>query len=325
MSEMIVIFAGVFMTCVLIGRLATTVLGRQRRLRGRVERITLRSRPLSLEEKTRQHLKKTSAEGTAIFEQLAKRLLPRPAEIRNRLMRTGINISLGRYFVICVLVGAGFSFVIWATESMPWFVVAAAGIIAGIGLPHMVVGMMVTRRRSRFTSLFPDAIDLMVRGLRSGLPVTETIGACGREMPDPIGPEFRRIADSVRLGQSLEDALWDAVKRLETPEFKFFVISLSVQKETGGNLAETLANLSEILRSRKQMKLKIRAMSSEAKASAMILGGLPIVMFGIIYFLNPEYESVLFTDVRGRMMLGAGVGLMVMGGFVMSKMVRFEI
>lgn len=325
MMELGIIFGGVFATCVILGFLTVSVLGRQRRVHGRMERIALRSRPLSLEEKTRQHLKRTNAEGLPLFEKMAKHLLPRPAEIRDRLIRTGRKISLGRYFVICVAVGIVAASAVWASQSMPWFVIAAAGIIAGIGLPHMTVGMMISRRRNKFTSLFPDAIDLMVRGLRSGLPVTETIAACGREMVDPIGPEFRRIADSIRLGQSLEDALWEAVKRLDTPEFKFFVISLSVQKETGGNLAETLANLSEILRSRKQMKLKIRAMSSEAKASAMILGSLPFLMFGIIYFLNPEYEAVLFSDIRGRIMLGAALGLMAMGGFVMSKMVRFEI
>ena len=325
MIELTVIFAGVFATCVILGFLTVAVVGRQRRIQGRMERIAVRARPLSLEEKTRQHLKRTTAEGLPLFEKLAKHLLPRPAEIRDRLIRTGKNITMGRYFVICVVVGGMAAFAVWASQSMPWFVIAAAGIIVGIGLPHWTVGMMISRRRNTFTSLFPDAIDLMVRGLRSGLPVTETIGACGREMVDPIGPEFRRIADSIRLGQSLEDALWDAVKRLDTPEFKFFVISLSVQKETGGNLAETLANLSEILRSRKQMKLKIRAMSSEAKASAMILGSLPFLMFGIIYFLSPEYEAVLFSDIRGRIMLGGALGLMAMGGFVMSKMVRFEI
>lgn len=325
MTELAVIFGGAFATCVILGFLTVSVLGRQRRVQGRMERIALRSRPLSLEEKTRQHLKRTTAQGLPLFEKMAKHLLPRPAEIRDRLMRTGRKITMGRYFVICVMVGAVAAFSIWITQSMPWFVVAAVGIIAGIGLPHFVVGMMINRRRNKFTILFPDAIDLMVRGLRSGLPVTETIGACGREMVEPIGPEFRRIADSIRLGQSLEDALWEAVKRLDTPEFKFFVISLSVQKETGGNLAETLANLSEILRSRKQMKLKIRAMSSEAKASALILGSLPFMMFGIIFFLSPEYIGTLLSDIRGRIMLGGAIGLMMAGGFVMSKMVRFEI
>ena len=142
-------------------------------------------------------------------------------------------------------------------------------------------------------------------------------------MTDPVGPEFRRISDAVRLGQNLEDALWEASKRLDTPEFKFFVISLSVQRETGGNLAETLAKLSDILRSRKQMKLK--AMSSEAKASAMILGSLPFLMFALIYIMSPDYEQILFTDMRGRIMLGVALGMMAMGCGVMHKMVKFEI
>ena len=165
----------------------------------------------------------------------------------------------------------------------------------------------------------------MVRGLRSGLPVTECIKAVGREVPDPVGGEFRRITDEIKFGSKVNEAMWSAAHRLDMAEFKFFVVSLSVQQETGGNLAETLANLSEILRRRKQMRLKIKAMSSEAKASAMILGSLPFVMFCIIYLMNPGYESVLFTDPRGKIMLAVGLGAMGSGILVMSRMVRFEI
>lgn len=155
--------------------------------------------------------------------------------------------------------------------------------------------------------------------------MTESIATVGREMEDPVGVEFRRIADGVRFGQQLEEVLWETAKRLSLPEFNFFVISLSVQRETGGNLGETLANLSDILRRRKQMKLKIKAMSSEARASAMILGSLPFVMFGIVYAMNPSYASELFTDPRGMMMAAAGVTSMMIGIGVMAKMVRFEI
>ena len=131
--------------------------------------------------------------------------------------------------------------------------------------------------------------------------------------------------DEIKFGSKVNEALWAAAHRLDIAEFKFFVVSLSVQQETGGNLAETLGNLSEILRRRKQMRLKIKAMSSEAKASAMILGALPFLMFCIIYLMNPEYETVLFTDPRGRLMLAAGLGAMGSGILVMAKMVRFEI
>jgi len=325
MIDLVVIFAGTLTVMMIVGWLGIGLLGRQRRLRARVERIGERARPLSVEERNIRQLKRKVQMSSPLLEGLASRLLPRPQEMRARLMRTGRQISLGRYFMISIAVGLAAAVICRIGMQLPWVVIVAVGIVAGIGLPHIAVGWLVTRRLNRFTQLFPDSIDLMVRGLRSGLPVTETIAAAGREMTDPVGPEFRRIADAVRLGQTLEDALWDAAKRIDTAEFKFFVISLSVQKETGGNLAETLANLSDILRARKQMRLKIRAMSSEAKASAMILGSLPFLMFGIIYFLSPEYEQVLFDDMRGRMMLGVALGLMGMGVLVMRKMVRFEI
>ena len=189
----------------------------------------------------------------------------------------------------------------------------------------MVVGFLVNRRLNRFTSLFPEAIDLIVRGLKSGLPVSESIRTVGAEVPDPIGVEFRTVSDGVGLGQSLEEALWEASKRLDTPEFKFFVVSLSIQRETGGNLAETLGNLADILRRRRQMRLKIKAMSSEARASAYILGSLPFVVFAAILIINPGYAMQLFEDPRGHVMLGAGFASLFTGALVMAKMIRFEI
>src|SRR5262249_28054253 len=147
---------------------------------------------------------------------------------------------------------------------------------------------------NKFTKLFPEAIGLMVRGIKSGLPIAETFVIVGQEVPDPVGEEFRRVSDQIRLGQQIEQALWDSAKRVGTPEVQFLVVSLSVQKETGGNLAETLENLDTILRRRRQMKLKIRAMSSEARASAAIIGALPFIMLGVLAGLNPEYISKLF-------------------------------
>lgn len=260
-----------------------------------------------------------------ILDRLARRVLPRQAVLRQRLARTGKNIGVGSYLgisaglaVICSLV---LGFIVGLTPPLA----VVVGLLVGAWLPHVVVGKMAQRRIARFTGLFPEAIDLIVRGLRSGLPVTESIAAVGQEMTEPLGSEFRRISESVKFGRSLEDSLWDTASRLDTADFKFFVISLSVQRETGGNLAETFSNLSEILRRRRQMKLKIKAMSSEARASAMILGSLPFVMFALIYLLNPAYEADLFTDPRGRMMLTAGLVVMGMGIAVMHKMVRFEI
>jgi tight adherence protein B len=297
--------------------------GRRRRMKARAQRAIGKSLPGAQPEAA--SIKRRSNAGSPVLDALARRLLPDPDAINRRLDRTGRSISLGAYAgahlgiaavaVVFLHFGAGFS---WLVAGL-----AAAGI--AVALPHMAVGRMGQRRIGRFEALFPDAIDLMVRGLRSGLPVSETIAAVGREMKGPVGEEFRRVADAVRLGRDQDDALWDAARRLDTAEFKFFVISLSIQKETGGNLSETLANLSDILRRRRQMRLKVRAMSSEARASAYILGSLPFLMFVIIYMLNPDYESQLFTDPRGKMMLAAAGGLMSTGIAVMAKMVRFEI
>ncbi len=140
-----------------------------------------------------------------------------------------------------------------------------------------------------------------------------------------MGSEFRHIADAMKLGQPLEVALSEAAQRIPLTDFHFFVISLSVQKETGGNLTETLENLSNLLRRRQQMKLKIRAMSGEAKASAYIIGSLPFILGTIIYMMNPEYTSQLFTDPRGRIMVGVGLAWLSIGAVIMAKMVSFEI
>jgi tight adherence protein B len=177
----------------------------------------------------------------------------------------------------------------------------------------------------RFTVLFPEAIGLMVRSIKSGLPITEAFQIAGNEIADPVGLEFRQITDQIRLGQPIDQVMWDAAQRVGTPEMKFMVVTLSIQRETGGNLAETLENLDNILRRRRQMKLKIKAMSSEARASAMIIGALPFVAMALLSVANYEYIALLFTTARGHMMLAGGALSMGAGIAVMAKMVRFEI
>ena len=189
----------------------------------------------------------------------------------------------------------------------------------------MVVNYYVKKRVNNFTNKFPDAIELLVRGLRSGLPVTETLGVVASEVPGPVGQEFKLITDRIRVGKTMEEALQNTADRLDMPEFSFFCITLAIQRETGGNLAETLSNLSDVLRKRAQMKLKIRAMSSESKASAYIIGALPFMVFVMIWFVNPQYVGGFFTEDR---LIVAGLGGLVwmsLGGFIMAKMVSFEI
>jgi len=266
-------------------------------------------------------------EGGALpfVDDLAKRFLPRQSALRNRLSRTGRHISLGTYAMINGGAALAGFIVAWLLFGLGPPLAALFAVAAGLGLPHLGVGFLAARRQKKFLAIFPDAIDLIVRGLKSGLPVTESMAAVGREFPDPMGTEFRLVCDSVRFGRQLEEVLWETARRLEMAEFNFFVISLSIQRETGGNLGETLANLSDILRRRRQMKLKIKAMSSEAKASAYILGSLPFIMFLIVFFFNNDYAMNLFNDPRGLVMVGVGMGSLLTGIGVMAKMVRFEI
>ena len=258
------------------------------------------------------------------LDKLSQRLLPQPAQLRLRLEATGLPLTLGHYGAATL--GAAFLAGLFLLTAGASLVVGLfAAVTAGLLVPHVAVGIMAGRRKARFLKLFTDAIGLIVRGLRAGLPITETIGVVGREVADPVGEEFRRVADQVRLGRPLEESLWQAAARLKLPEFNFLVISLSVQRETGGNLAETLENLGQILRSRGQMRLKIKAMSSEATASALIIGSLPFVMALLMYLFSQDYLTVLFTNPLGQMMLAGGIVSLVTGAFIMRQMVRFEI
>jgi len=199
------------------------------------------------------------------------------------------------------------------------------GLFAGAGIPHMVVNFFIKRRTNQFNAKFPDAIELLVRGLRSGLPVTETLSVVATEIDGPVGIEFKSIVDRIKVGRTMEESLQVTADRLGIAEFSFFCITLAIQRETGGNLAETLSNLADVLRKRGQMKLKIKAMSSESKASAYIVGSLPFIVFFMIWWINPTYLGGFFADDR---LIVAGLGglcWMSIGVFIMAKMVSFEI
>jgi len=199
------------------------------------------------------------------------------------------------------------------------------GVLFGAGLPHFVVGYLINKRTNAFNARFPDGIELLVRGLRSGLPVSETLGLVSSEIPGPVGEEFKAVVERMRIGRTMEESLQVTADKLGTAEFQFFVITLAIQRETGGNLAETLSNLADVLRKRGQMKLKIRAMSSESKASAYIVGALPFIVFGLIYWVNPGYVGDFFVDERLIITGLGGLVWMGIGVFVMAKMVSFEI
>ncbi len=248
----------------------------------------------------------------------------RIAALALRLHRTGKNWTLSQYAYASGGLALGVTLLIFLKSGSP-LLGLGIGLLVGAGLPHMVVNFFINRRTGQFTAKFPDAIELLVRGLRSGLPVTETLGVVSTEIPGPVGEEFKLVTERIKIGKTMEDALQETADRLDTPEFSFFVITLAIQRETGGNLAETLSNLADVLRKRAQMKLKIKAMSSESKASAYIVGCLPFVVFAMVYWVNPKYLGGFFTDDR---LIVAGLGgltWMSIGAFIMAKMVSFEI
>lgn len=266
-----------------------------------------------------------SDSGIVAVDRAVKRWLPRRVALRDRLGRTGYNISVGSFVMVCGILLCAILLIETRMFRLPFLAALLLSFTVGVGIPFFIVGRMGARRLDKFNRLFPDGLDIMVRGLRSGMPLQDSIAVVSREIGEPVGGEFRRIQQAVEFGQPLDVALAEAGQRIKTTEFQFFVVSLALQRETGGNLGETLSNLSDILRRRQQMKLKIKAMSSEARASAVIIGILPFAMFGILFMINQGYVMKLFTDPRGLIMTGAGLAAIAIGIGVMVKMMRFEI
>jgi len=298
---------------------------RLKRNLGPLDPIAERMRKRDSEKNSRHVRRETTYSSINAFDNILRRIFPNPDKLRGRLERTGKAISIGEFFlVIAVTVMATGVFVrlYWNLEPQ---IAVLIGMVVGLTLPAQVIKVMGNRRVGKFMKEFPAAIDMIVRGLRSGLPFVESVSAVGKEFPDPIGIEFRRISDGVKLGQSVENAMWDISQRITVPEFKFLIVAMTIQRETGGNLAETLNNLSDLLRKREGLKLKIRALSSEARASAYIIGSLPFVMYGLIRVVSPDYATLLWTDPRGQNMAMYGIGWMCIGYFVMWRMVNFEI
>lgn len=252
------------------------------------------------------------------------RSISRTDRLRLRLAQTGKSWNLQQYMTASASIAFLVMVALWI-KGAPLYLALFGGLMLGAGLPHFAVNFLMAKRIKRFTTNFPDAIELLVRGLKSGLPVGETLGMVAKEIPGPVGEEFKMVTEKVKIGKTMEDALQETADRMGTPEFQFFVITLAIQRETGGNLAETLANLADVLRKRAQMKLKIRAMSSESKASAYIVGSLPFFVFGMVWSVNPKYLAGFFFEPRLMIAGMIGIVWMSIGAFIMAKMVNFEI
>jgi tight adherence protein B len=241
-----------------------------------------------------------------------------------RLQQAGLEWSHRKFLLISVGCGAG-AILIALLFGLPLYAVFAAGVAGALGLPRWVVSHFRKRRFRQFTSEFPNAVDVIVRGIRAGLPVGDCLRIIAAEAREPVRSEFRKIVDQQQgLGLPLTDAVARLPERVPLPEANFFAIVIAIQQKAGGNLGEALGNLSRILRERAKMKGKIQAMSMEAKASAWIIGALPPLVMTITYFTNPKYITLLFTDPLGNVILGGAALWMAIGIVVMRRMIDFK-
>ena len=244
--------------------------------------------------------------------------------LQARLRQAGLALQVRTFWIISGVIGVVVFLPALLLGKGP-LVAAGLGFAAAFGLPRWVVGFIAARRVKRFTEEFANAVDIIVRGIKSGLPVHDCLKIIGKECTAPLGPEFQRVVENLGMGLTMEQSLEKLYDRMPTPELRFFAIVMSIQSKTGGNLAEALGNLSVVLRSRKLMREKIKALSSEATASAGIIGSMPPGVMMIVSITTPSYMALMFTDPRGQMMLMGGALWMSIGIFVMKRMISFKI
>lgn len=243
--------------------------------------------------------------------------------LRTMIAQAGLTMSVRTFWLMSLACGAIIGIVLFVTGSSALLSTAAA-FAGGFGLPRWLLSLRRKRRQDKFLLEFANAIDIVVRGIKSGLPVNDCIRIISTESPDPVGPEFAEIVESQKLGIPLDTGLERMYERVPLAEVNFLAIVISIQQRSGGNLAEALANLAKVLRDRRKMKAKIVAMSQEAKASAGIIGALPPSVMGMLYLTNPDYIELLWTTGLGQSMLVMCGGWMVLGVLIMKKMIAFD-
>jgi tight adherence protein B len=245
------------------------------------------------------------------------------APLNVRIEQAGLTWSTRTFYLLSgALAFAAFLGVLVGSGNL--LIAASVAFVAGLGAPRWVLSFLKKRREQSFLTNFPDSIDVIVRGIKAGLPLLDSMRIITNDGPEPIRSEFKAILDTQAIGMPIGEACTKLYERIPLPEANFFGIVISIQQKTGGNLAETLGNLSKVLRDRKKMKGKIRAMSQEAKASGAIIGALPIVVGAAVYFTSPDFISVLFTHPVGQLMLVGSAVWMTMGVLVMKKMINFD-
>lgn len=244
--------------------------------------------------------------------------------LRTQLLQAGLDISVRNFWIASVVLGVILAVATFVAGAPP-FVAPVAGLVGLFGLPRWLLSMLRKRRQEIFLDDFADAIDVMVRGLKAGLPVNDAMKVIASESGPPVGPEFSEVVEGQRVGITIGQGIERMYERMPLAEVNFLAIVMAIQAKTGGNLAEALSNLSVVLRDRKKMKAKIKAVSQEAKASASIIGSLPFVICGGMTVLNPEHLNPLWQTTAGNLTVVAAFLWMGTGVLVMRKMINFDI
>jgi tight adherence protein B len=247
------------------------------------------------------------------------------ATIRLRLERAGLEITPRAFWIGSVVCGVLVGLCVWiSAPSLPFIVPMLAVFVGALGLPRWILARLTKRRQTKFVDEFANAIDVIVRGVKSGLPLPECLGIIARESPQPIAGEFTELVEQQRVGVPLGESFERMMTRMPMSDVRFFAIVISIQQQAGGNLSEALGNLSGVLRDRKRLQAKVRALSAEAKASAAVLGALPFIVMILVYITSPDYISLLWSTRFGQFLLAVAGALMSCGVLVMRKMINFK-
>lgn len=270
--------------------------------------------------RNQQKSRREQVEGTLKeLEARQKKTVP----LHMKIEQAGLNWSNKQYYLISVAMGLG-SFLLFILIDAGIWAALAIAFAAGFGVPVWLLKFLKKRREAKFLAAFPDAVDTIVRGIKAGLPLLDSMRIIALESPEPVRSEFRSIMETQAVGMPIGEACQKLFERIPVPEANFFGIVIAIQSKAGGNLSEALGNLSRVLRDRKKMKAKINAMSMEAKASASIIACLPIAVMLIVYITSPNYIELLWTHPMGRMMLAGSAMWMLTGVMVMKKMINFD-
>ena len=314
-----------FLAAVAVGGLVWVflypILSGERKAEKRMESVA-KATPAARTSRGAQRSRRDVVESTLKeFEERQKKNRKLPLSVR--IEQAGLKWSKNQFVMVSAGVGVGLFMV--ALLIGPGLVAAAAiGFAGAFGLPRWMLSFLKKRREAKFLNGFPDAVDIIVRGVKAGLPLLDCMKMIATEAPEPLKTEFRVIVETQAVGMPLGEACNKLYERTPVPEANFFAIVISIQQKAGGNLSEALGNLSRVLRDRKKMKSKIRAMSQEAKASAGIIGALPVAVMTLVYVTSPQYISLLFTEPLGNVMLAGSAAWMTMGVLVMKKMINFD-